>query len=865
AYWDGVARRDNTPPDYTVDSARMYEYFTKHLFTRTMHRSIDPNVSYQGAVLLQPEIVAPAESECSDEEFEDVAEQEPGDVADEEPAEDDDDEDEDLLLESDLQAAPGWQPHTPPAGTTEADYEIAQAWSLPSSTIPPATTISPLADRGSRGDVDAVEGINNRKEFDVPAAIWSVKNCRTAIHYLWREQSSRNTRCPNPASHPKEDLLLRNAIKSYEARLVVTNTTTGQVRTTSCAVRDPYTSRQFLHMIAFTWRMIPIPQEPGKRSYDSKRFPYIREHLNLLARHHMLLRDEDIRNLAISDVFSAFTRHIVRGIRVLVTDTPAYRTRLKKITRRKKGEVSYQIGRTIAISNQSPNYATSSVMRPCDVHSPRVTHMGRHSGSAEAYHLGLSIDHLRLLGRWSMGQMEKYYMPRNPIIGPYYMAHFYQPNDPYFLPRDLVMPPLSLQRRIFPWIEQSFEKDDPERTESWIKACNDDMMAVDPGEPSDQEFHRDFNPAHVKERLMKGDGKRLMNTATVDRTAFLSALVRMRRVILQDAVLYLRPDAQGRTLSNTLFTSDSVKTIFFEDEEFLKFQADLLRAMDEYAERPELVNPAFRLRSDEFIQALNSGYGHTSRQNEETHQAIATLRDEVRTMGGQLSNVGAQLNHLADLVLNKATEDATRLSLTEVQRQRQQHPHEANRSQQEFSRSLQEAERLHQVEIQLLGQLQPQSPQQPQQPSPQQPSPQQPPSRQSPLPQHQPMLLPMSPEEKDQLGYKMLPDDGRLTIRQAWDEFHGPVAEAIKHDKKWPYSDKRKKTYRRRREFIRLLQTEAAEKGIGAMVFVNQISIEKKDRSINSVLLDLKKKAKDKAVVTENLPTELDMLTMVDE
>ncbi|KAF9969939.1 hypothetical protein BGZ75_002525, partial [Mortierella antarctica] len=217
--------------------------------------------------------------------------------------------------------------------------------------------------------------------------------------------------------------------------------------------------------------------------------------------------------------------------------------------------------------------------------------------------------------------------------------------------------------------------------------------------------------------------------------------------------------------------------------------------------------------------------------------------------------VAGQLSHLADLVLNKATDDAKRLSLTEIQRQRHQHLQEANRSQQEVNRSQQEADRLHQVEIQLLGQLQPQSPQQrqsPQQPSPQQPSPQQPPSRQSPLQQHQPMQLPMSLEEKDQLGYKMLPDDGRLTIRQAWDEFHGPVAEAIKHDKKWPYSDKRKKSYRRRREFIRLLQTEAAEKGIDITVFVNQLSIEKKSRSINSVLIDMKKKAKDKAADIEN-------------
>ncbi|CAO3565015.1 unnamed protein product [Mortierella alpina] len=924
-YWDGIAEKDNAIPDYTVDSARMFQYFNDYLFTKAVHKSINPNVGYQGAVLLAPEVQALAESGWSDEELDDVADDEQGDA-----------EDGEVLFESDLLAAPGWQPHTPPAGTTEADYDIAEAWTLP----PPkpiqaqvqALPSSPLVERGSRVVVDAEEGLNNRKEFDVPAAIWTVKSCRTALHYLWREQSSRTARYPNPASHPKDDLLLRDAIKNYEARLVLTNTTMGQVRTTSCAVRDPYTARQFLHMIAFTWRMIPIPQKPSKRKYETERFPHIREHLNLLARHHMLLRDEDIRNLALSDVFSTLARHTAPGsrealglifslrkgktnqtgdnmyatafrhknylrctvaafafymferfqveqellpdfanynawygIRVLTTGTPMNRLISRRVTGRTKNDVSYQISRTVPISNQTQNRTTSSVMTPCHVYSPRVTHMGRHSGAAEAYHLGLSIDHLRLLGRWSMGQMEKYYMPKNPTIGAFYMAHFYQPNDPYFLPRDLVTPPLSLQRRIFPWIEQSFEKDSPERTESWIKECDKDMLAIDPGEPTDHDFHLDFNPAKEKDMRMKSDGKRLINTAMVDRMAFLSTLVRMRRVILQDAVLYLKPDASGRTLSNTLFTSDSVRKIFFEDVEFLEFQADLLRAMDEYARKPELVNPAFRLRSDEFIQALNSGYSRTSRQNEETHHGIATLKDEMSAMGGQLRTVAGQLSDLADLILNKASDDAKRLTLTEIQRQRHQHLQEASRSQQEVKRSQQEADRLRQAEIQLLGQLQPQSPQerQSQQRSPpQQPtseSPQLPP-RQSHLQQHQPGQLPMSLEERDQQGYRMLPDDGRLTIRQAWDEFHGPVAEAIKHDRKWPYSDKRKKSYRRRREFIRLLQMEADENGIDITVFVNQLSIEKKGRSINSVLIDMKK-AKGKAADIDNVHSESNIMS----
>ena len=120
------------------------------------------------------------------------------------------------------------------------------------------------------------------------------------------------------------------------------------------------------------------------------------------------------------------------------------------------------------------------------------------------------------------------------------------------------------------------------------------------------------------------------------------------------------------------------------------------------------------------------------------------------------------------------------------------------------------------------------------------------------------MLSPTTVEDKDQLGYKMLPDDGRLTIRQAWDEFHGPVAEAIKGDKTWPYTDKRKKGYRRRRQFVQLLKAEAARRKQDVAMFVDQISKEKEGRSINSVFIELKKREERMALGKENVHMEAD-------
>jgi hypothetical protein len=60
--------------------------------------------------------------------------------------------------------------------------------------------------------------------------------------------------------------------------------------------------------------MLPLRQSPGKRTYNRRRrFQYMRERFCLLARHHMLLRDEDIRNLNLANTFNIQTMHPAPG------------------------------------------------------------------------------------------------------------------------------------------------------------------------------------------------------------------------------------------------------------------------------------------------------------------------------------------------------------------------------------------------------------------------------------------------------------------------------------------------------------------------------------------------------------------------
>ncbi|KAG0206279.1 hypothetical protein BGX31_002819 [Mortierella sp. GBA43] len=80
----------------------------------------------------------------------------------------------------------------------------------------------------------------------------------------------------------------------------------------------------------------------------------------------------------------------------------------------------------------------------------------------------------------------------------------------------------------------------------------------------------------------------------------------------------------------------------------------------------------------------------------------------------------------------------------------------------------------------------------------------------------------------------MAPDNGSLTIRQAWNEYHGPISEAKLADPKWPYTAARSKAYRRRRELITLIEAKAQADGRSIEVVLATLEETYKDRTINS-------------------------------
>ena len=73
---------------------------------------------------------------------------------------------------------------------------------------------------------------------------------------------------------------------------------------------------KLVRMATYTWQQRPVHRTKGIQKYRCiTRFPHIRERLCILARHHMLLRDEDLRNLNLSDIFCTLHQKSAAGSR----------------------------------------------------------------------------------------------------------------------------------------------------------------------------------------------------------------------------------------------------------------------------------------------------------------------------------------------------------------------------------------------------------------------------------------------------------------------------------------------------------------------------------------------------------------------
>lgn len=75
-----------------------------------------------------------------------------------------------------------------------------------------------------------------------------------------------------------------------------------------------FLGNKLVHMATYTWQQQPVHCTKGVHKHKCiTQFPHICECLCILAQHHMLLQDEDIRNLNLSDVFATLNCKSANG------------------------------------------------------------------------------------------------------------------------------------------------------------------------------------------------------------------------------------------------------------------------------------------------------------------------------------------------------------------------------------------------------------------------------------------------------------------------------------------------------------------------------------------------------------------------
>jgi len=160
-----------------------------------------------------------------------------------------------------------------------------------------------------------------KRMIEIPIGIESVNQYKKALMFLYDFQSERR-QLDWPS--PKKSKEVVDSIKKYEHDLVYDQVQTSADRAAHCVIRDSYKSGELIRILQSLW--------------VSESDSGLREMFAISARHHMLLRDQDLRNLNFADCFcTTIPKKQHRGVQNAV----AMVFSLDKGKTRKEGEVKF--------------------------------------------------------------------------------------------------------------------------------------------------------------------------------------------------------------------------------------------------------------------------------------------------------------------------------------------------------------------------------------------------------------------------------------------------------------------------------------------------------------------------------------------
>jgi hypothetical protein len=220
--------------------------------------------------------------------------------------------------------------------------------------------------------------------------------------------------------------------------------------------------------------------------------------------------------------------------------------------------------------------------------------------------------------------MHQYYLSNLPVPFARGISGF--KDKPFHLRRNEVVPSESLQEMIFPFIESAYDGLSESEQEEWLQVCKDEMNDIDVDYQEGDEDDDRLKAINMKMKISKGKiaaqpepktkAERKKARADFAKRRFLKLLLRLRRVVLQDAAALIHKGWIGPVFNNPVFKS----------EEFMEFKEEVVEALNrKETSIPDNIPPSVKKTLQGII-----------RQND---AMVVTLQNEIKDLKNQLSEL----------------------------------------------------------------------------------------------------------------------------------------------------------------------------------------------------------------------------------
>ena len=210
------------------------------------------------------------------------------------------------------------------------------------------------------------------------------------------------------------------------------------------------------------------------------------------------------------------------------------------------------------LSNNAHLGGMSLLFQQAGIETDKPTHYYRHSGANLAYALGQDIRAIEHHGGWKkdQGRLTSHYLHPLPKGVAYALAGSTHDGMPPFVKRSVLRPPVELQKKIFPFLEQCYGGHP-----DWLALLENIMEDRD-------EF---FNRVTPEDRMPTPTD---INGTL--RLKFLRLLAHLRKIFLEDAVALMdtKPDDHLHYGLHEIFDH-----AVFKDDLFREYRVNLVEAM----------------------------------------------------------------------------------------------------------------------------------------------------------------------------------------------------------------------------------------------------------------------------------------------